>query len=659
MIRILMKAIQGILRFLPIIIMGVIPLFFLPISADYYDVNKWSLLVFAALIIFVAKGLETALHNRFSLHWSPLATALTVLAVASLLSTIIISTNKGEALSYPLGVPLFAALLLFVIATEKDHKEKTLLAWFLSAGAGVAALLALYGALGLGKTLSSVPFLANPLWTPLGSSIALISILLISLPVTVGILFRHLKKKEEGEPACAVVVAVVTSLGLVVTRWQMAKVPVQLLPHGAGWTIFLETIKNPLHLFFGVGPENFLSAFTAGRPVSLNTTDLWSVRFTAGSSFMLHVATTMGLAGILGLIFLVRSMILPILSPGRLLTHLDTRIALLLALLVLLLLPPSLPVLVTIVAVILLSNHNQRTIVIHSAKNNEWLRLVHAGGHILLALVGLFFLTRFYLAHIAFGNAVSSLDKNDGTATYTALIKAVSINPYPSVFHATLSQTSLSLAAAILNRASDAKQPLNDKDKQLVTDFYQQAIREAKFAVQRAPTSVLSWENLANIYRSFLGVAANSDQWTIAALSQAIQLDPTNPLLRVQLGNVYLRTNRTDQAVATFQSAVVLKDDLANAHYNLAFAYRQKKQYVQAAIEFRRTSRLVRPGSTDADRVNADVAETMSNLSTEEITSLSQTPAQSPTVSTEEILSPVVEFAPIPTPTLSLPFDAP
>ncbi len=652
-----MQHFEKIPGWLAVIIFGITPLFFFPLTTDFYDFSKWALLAVSTLIILFLFGLRLALTGKLEIHWSPVASGLLALAGASLVSMMIVSANKTEAATQPLGFVTYISLFLLTVSISvTDKKQKNVLLWFLSAGAGVAGLVAIYGALGLGKIFGALPFLENPLWTPVGAALPLVTFLVISLPLTTGHALRSFRQKEEAEAAIAAGISATTVLGIAVTLWQIAKSPIQLLPFSANWSILLETIKQPLQAIFGVGPQNFLAAFTSGRPIALNAGTLWDTRFTAGSSFLFHEATTLGMTGVVAVIVFFRSFVLPILRFGRFPAHLDTSFSLLLALLALLLLPPSLPIFVAIIAVILLASHT-KPITIHLLKQQEWLGVVAGGLLFIAALSGTYLLGRVYLADIAFGNALAALAKNDGTATYQALLLALSRNPAPPRYHTTLSQTSLLLATAVLNRSADAKQPLSDKDKQLVTDFYQLAIREGKIAINKAPTSVIVWENLASIYRAFIGVAAGSENWAIAAVSRAIDLDPTNPLLRVQLGGMYLRTNRVDEAAAAFSSAIALKDDLANAHYNLAFAYRQKKQYLPAAIEYRKTSRLVRPGSTDADRVAADIAETMRNLSNEEVTSLSQIPAQPPTAATEEILSPIVEFQPIPTPKITLPAE--
>ncbi|MBI3577144.1 tetratricopeptide repeat protein [Candidatus Gottesmanbacteria bacterium] len=651
-----MQKLDEVTSWIAIVALGVVPIFFLPVTADYYDFNKWSLLAVSALIVLFFSGLRLALTGRITLYWSAVTTALLALAGAAGASTLLVSSNKAEAAVSPFGLVTYASLFFLTLLTPAQEKKiKTFLFWFLTAGAGVLSLVTLYQALGIGKFLfPSLSFVGNRLWSPFGSSLGLLGFLLVTFPLVTGAFLRHLKKKEETEAILTVATSLMILLGFGATLWQLLAQSPPILPMSAAWTVFLNVLRNPLHAVFGVGPENFLAAYTLGKPAVLNTTALWSIRYTASASYFLHVATTLGLAGILGASLLLRSIIVPILRAG----FSFTAFGLLATILMLLFLPPSLPLFVVTIAALLLATQGVRPIAINLTKQHEWTSLATGGLLIVAALVGGYGFARVYLAEVSFASALVAIDHNDGNATYQALLTTVSRNPYPFGYHATLSQTSFSLATAILNRASDAKVALSPSDKQLVTDFYQQAIREAKIAINAAPTSVIMWENLATIYRGFLGIATNSDTWAIAAFSQAIALDPTNPLLRVQLGSVYLRTNRLEEAIASFQSAIALKDDLANAHYHLAFAYRQKKQYLQAVIEFRRTSQLVRPGSTDADRVASDLVDVMAKLSSEDITRLSQTSIQPQAASTNEILSPVVEFQPIPTPKISFPSNS-
>jgi len=116
-----------------------------------------------------------------------------------------------------------------------------------------------------------------------------------------------------------------------------------------------------------------------------------------------------------------------------------------------------------------------------------------------------------------------------------------------------------------------------------VSQLIQQSIREGKIAIQLDPGDVRNWEQLAVIYRALINVADGSKDWTITAYSEAIRRDPINPLLRLDLGGVFYSLKDWDNAIRTFQTAVSLKPDYANAYYNLALALEQAGKLTDAA----------------------------------------------------------------------------
>jgi tetratricopeptide (TPR) repeat protein len=96
-----------------------------------------------------------------------------------------------------------------------------------------------------------------------------------------------------------------------------------------------------------------------------------------------------------------------------------------------------------------------------------------------------------------------------------------------------------------------------------------------------------------------MAFAKGSDQFAIQTYTQAVALDPVNPNLRVALGGIYYSLGRYDDAIDAFKLAVLTKPDLANAHYNLAIAYREKKNYDGAITEMNTVLTLVAKDSPD------------------------------------------------------------
>ncbi len=211
-----------------------------------------------------------------------------------------------------------------------------------------------------------------------------------------------------------------------------------------------------------------------------------------------------------------------------------------------------------------------------------------------LAITTMVFSIKAYAAENTFKRSLDAAAANDGLTTYNLQREAILGNPYLPRYRRSYAATNLALANAIAGNEN-----ITDDDRNNVAQLIQQAIREAKIAASIDPGNATNWENLAAIYRALINAAQDADQWTVATLSQAIQTDPLNPALRVELGGVYYSLGAYDQAIRLFQQAAELKPDYANAYYNLSHAYQEKQDVVAAYDYMRQTLSLTDPQSAD------------------------------------------------------------
>jgi tetratricopeptide (TPR) repeat protein len=224
---------------------------------------------------------------------------------------------------------------------------------------------------------------------------------------------------------------------------------------------------------------------------------------------------------------------------------------------------------------------------------------------ILVFVPSIYLVSRAYGAETLFQKSLVAASANDGKKTYDTLIETVQANPYRDTYRVAYSQTNMLIANTLASNKD-----ISDADRNTVTQLVQQAIREAKNAVALNPTKVTNVENLASIYRNLLNFAQGADAWTIAAYQQAVILDPVNPNLRIALGGVYFAQKNFDEATQIFQTAVDLKPDLANAHYNLAAALREKGQYERALASLNQVMQLIEDkNSSDYQTASAETDE--------------------------------------------------
>ena len=104
-------------------------------------------------------------------------------------------------------------------------------------------------------------------------------------------------------------------------------------------------------------------------------------------------------------------------------------------------------------------------------------------------------------------------------------------------------------------------------------------------------------------------MAQDANDWAVRAYNTAIQLDPTNPRLRVELGGIYFGAQDYLSAANSFRQAVSLKNDYANAHYNFAHALIKLQAYADAQRELETVKNLVDVNSADYKQVAADLEE--------------------------------------------------
>lgn len=622
-----------------------LPLFFLPITANFYDFNKNFLLYLGVgLLLLVWAGKIAAKGN---LRWFKTSLDLPIFAFALVfvLATFFASPNKVEPFLTPGGTGTILALTIFYfLLTQLDVSRYTLNA--LVASASLLALVAVYQFLGLGEALisqgSNFAFMKAKFWTPAGDLLSLLMFLLVALP-NAAILFKNHLSKNLLKSILFGVATILIIAGAGVTIFQLLPISQAskqtsffLLPYPTSWAIAIETFKqNPL---FGVGPANFISAFNRFRPVGFNRYDFWNLRFTATSSYLLHLLTETGILG-LGAFLII---IITVIKVIKIIKE-PLALGLGVALILLFFLPGNFLILFTFFVLLACLAPKTETTTLLLGRKTRWLPLVISCS---LLAVSYFLAGRAYLAEIYFKKSLDALAKNDGLGTYNNQIKAISLNPRKGDFRIAYSQTNFALANSLAT-----KKELTDQDRANISQLVQQAIQQAKVATVLNPTNSATWENLAQLYRNLINFAQGADQWALAAYQQAIITDPINPRLRLDLGGLFYALGNYDEAQKIFRTVVELKPDYANGWYNLAAAYREDQKYQQAYQAMQQTLALVPADSADWQKAKSELDELE-----KKIPKPSPTPSPEAQVKQEEKLT---KPQPLPSPVLEKPIEIP
>ena len=507
------------------------------------------------------------------------------------------------------------ALITLFAPTLIGRETEINVRWVMYGTSATVALIALYEAFGVGRIMfPATSFLADPLFTPTGTTIASVCLFAVILPLAVADASEAARQKRETALAFLIIIALIEAVGLGVTLWQIIpKITANFLPIGAAWSMTLESMKSTKQALVGTGAENFLVAFTAGRPVYLNLTPVWNARFVLSGNLLFHLLTIYGLTGGVAVILLLKGLFT---NTKSLFT-----VSLIVCAVTFLLIPPNITVLIATALLVVLVPR-QKTVTVQSPFTNRlWLGMPATVLLAAAAVFSVFCLGRVYWADMLITKSMSFARQNNGTQTYNLQVKAIGIVPQVSDYHILLSQTTMSMAVSLANslRGEQSANKNIQNDTQLVTQLIQQSIRDAKLAISVNPKNILAWENMARLYSQLVGVANGADNWSTTAYNQAIDMDPTNATLRLEFGALFVRLTDYTQAITLFQQAVSLKSNYTNAYYNLSNAYKLNKDITQAVTAMEKTVALVDKNSDDyriATQALADLKKNAPGLHT-------------------------------------------
>jgi tetratricopeptide (TPR) repeat protein len=581
-------------------LMVLLPLFFLPITSEFYDFNKHILLILASSILLITWVLAFVFEKQVRITRNPLGLPLLSILAVWIISTLSQTPNRMDVLLEPGSTVSLIAMAIFFstsLSFIKTKNELNLLVNGLIGSFSVLAAVSLIWGSGLmGKIIPWV-FAQSPVWSPAGNPLTVLVSLLVLIPLVTILIVKQKENSPRVLTLSIVLFLFVVTSGLITYR--VFKNPSNrpiFLSQTTSWAIAMESLKlSPL---FGTGPSTYLSDFTRFKPVTFNLTPNWAIRFTSASNYYLQILTTTGLLGLVSILYLVykvidllvRSLKSAADSQGQT-PALAAGASSVLIFATFLFLPPSITtlfLLFSLLTILVTSFKLMGSSLVHEAHIDivaasdsgvrtpilPWISLILALG---LVLPTAFTYVKAYAADVVFQTGLVAATKNDGRKTYESIIKAINLNPYRDTYHIAASQTDLLLA----NSAATKKDLTND-DRTLITNLVQQSIQEAKNAVALNPTKVTNVENLAAIYQNLLNFAQGADQWALASYQQAVSLDPTNPGLRISLGGIYFAQKNYDEAIRAFQQAADLKPDFANSYYNISAAYKEKKDYTNA-----------------------------------------------------------------------------
>jgi tetratricopeptide (TPR) repeat protein len=388
--------------------------------------------------------------------------------------------------------------------------------------------------------------------------------------------------------------------------------------YGTSWEVAKTTLGvEKSNLLFGSGPGTYLYDFLAYKPVEVNTSRFWSVRFDRAKSFLITSVATLGIVGTA--LWLALMVWVAIKSLSRLILERDheewkmtyvifTGWAMLL-----------------ITHLVYSSNLTMSFLlwgftgllasqVILKLWKSDFARsprlgLITSSVFVVVAvgvLASLFVTGQRYAAEVAFAKAIE-LDQNNAPIEEVVeqLNKTVGLNGLSDAYQRNLSSALLNQARQTIAGFGGAE--LTAEQTQEVADIVTKAIRAGERATQIEPNYVSNWVVRGSLYRDLMGFAQGAEDLAASMFLNAIRLEGLNPVHRTNLGRVYLtvadrarnlkgsedlelaataaesEVNLLAVAEQSFTTAIQLKNDYLPAHYYLAATYERQGRLDQAA----------------------------------------------------------------------------
>ena len=610
--------IKTISTWIAIIAIFLLPILVVPFTINFMAYSKTYLIIFSGLLIALLYFLESFRSRVWKIVVSPLTLPIILFTVAVALSTFLTQNYPVKNLLGFGGVYLASMVIAIIGASLLDRKKAQ---WAITAFIVAVCLLnvtSLLQLLGVGPShlvtaLTGFQMDHTLLLNLSGGSFVALQLGLIAL---VGIIAKVFSSKKIGSFEMLALPLLVFGVGL--HLWSMlpgqpAETP--LPSFAASWSVALDSLRVPKTALIGQGPEGYLTTFSRYRPASLNIGPFWQLRFDSGLGAPLTMLVQMGLLGVVSWLFLAGKFANKALK-SKLFKSSPLTWMILASFVLQFFLPLNLMMIglqglllafwtaqhkdqfavLNLRALSASLDRDSRTPILSDQKNqaDKWISLGTNG----LVIAGLLFLTlaagRTYASFHHLYLAEKGLMNNDVIAYYDNSQKAMLNNQYSDLIRRYYASVNFRIALAL-----SEKTDLSEQEQEQISELISQAVREAQAATTIDPQDTQNWLVLAEIYQELINSIDEADQWAVNAYVSAIQTDPSNPIIRVQLGAILLQQEQLQQAASLFGQAIELKPDLASGHFYLGQVYQLAQDPINAKNSWQQALALLEPGTED------------------------------------------------------------
>ena len=319
-----------------------------------------------------------------------------------------------------------------------------------------------------------------------------------------------------------------------------------------------ETISGK-RILFGSGPATFGYDWSLFRPTEINQTNIWSIRFNQGFSFLSTSLATFGVFGILAIFFLIFCFVRTFFAADRIDRTYQTDRTYITAIfggaaflmINWFLHPPFFTQMIFIflgLGLIAAFVFPLKEISLDNLPRKKSFFFFSALIIFLVLSLALFSLiSQKYMAALDYRKGIQSSQEGDLSQSLIHLDKAAKLDPGNDQYQRTFSQALLLRARELIQQNPNINLQ-NEGGLQLI-NILAIAIQTADAAAKINPADSFNWSNLGNIYENLIPLAKGADDLAIQSYRKAMATDPKNPQEPVNLARVLLASAQRIQNI--------------------------------------------------------------------------------------------------------------
>lgn len=639
------KACNKIIRISILIMAFLMPLFFLPLTSDYFDFNKQAILIALSFISIFAWILKTIISGKVKIRKNLTITLAGIFLFFISLSGIFSMDRYGSFWGWPLIdsksviTMLSLGIVAFLIICVFEKKDIYILLKTFIFSLVIASIISLVLIIFKGLNIGVIDSIGGPgalgvllaSFLPMLIVLAMLSKTKIRLFYFLGIvtfglnfflinytivwwvvlasfvafmicsIFKKdfLNVKWLSLPIFFIVISIFFLLLHPTIKWLPNAGQEILLSQKAGFEVAVNSLKsNPV---LGSGNGTFAYDYLKNKNREISSTNLWNIVLVESSSEILTLLPTIGILGtLLFLAFIVSSLITGARSIFWEKNGDQDRTLLLMTIFTSLFslfvssflynfniaLSFSLFLSVSTILGLVLEGKKDYTFRQNSFK---MLTIIFLGTVIFIFGVGLLFMEgQRYYAEVMYKKGMNELSKGDIDKGILKLEAAVSANSSADLYFRQLGQVYL---AKLQKDIYNAK--MTEAEKSSAVQFFStNSINAAKISTDLCPSNSKNWAIRGFIYQNYIGFSDDMGQWAETSYQKAIELDPYNPYLNSQLGILYYQKKDYSNAISQLKKAKDLNLGYSLPIYYLGLSFDAAGQKENALQEFKLLSQL-------------------------------------------------------------------